>query len=197
MRSERNAPTSDDAASARRLCTNVGLDVIRSHDSLWLSLLLTVSGLLASVVTRCGGVAPWRDEPEVSPDMGNEFTRTARDVAAVMGWQIDTVYRNRSRTLQKLATGKRVLPTDLPPGTLVGRELRWSDAELRRFVNARKRSNRRGGRPRGSRTRAATRVAPDRGAPDRKVTMKLVQQRDNDPAAGKGSFLHYTRLRGA
>lgn len=80
--------------------------------------------------------------------MAEAPARTAQEVAERLGWRVDTVYVNRRRSLRKLAAGLPLLATDLPVGSKTPAGLRWSNAELDRFVLAKRRSPRRGGRPR-------------------------------------------------
>lgn len=70
-----------------------------------------------------------------------------------MGWQVNTVYAKRLRSVRKLAEHGALSPTDLPTGEHVGGRLRWRAAELKTYVEASRRSRNRGGRPRAPKTR--------------------------------------------
>lgn len=87
-------------------------------------------------------------------------TLTAEEVADLIGWQTNSVYRNRGRTLARQARGVEIRPHDFPAGEYTDHGLRWSREAIDAYEQARAKYRARGGRPRARDNRAA----PDRGS---------------------------------
>lgn len=77
-------------------------------------------------------------------------------VADLVGWQVNTVYRNRGRTVARQARGADVRAWDFPTGRYTDDGLRWSRDEITAYETARAKYRARGGRPRARTDRAAT-----------------------------------------
>lgn len=80
---------------------------------------------------------------------------TADEVADIVGWQVNTVYRNRARTMARAARGDEVRAHDFPPGEYTDVGLRWTRAEVDAYERARAKYRARGGRPRTRETTPA------------------------------------------
>lgn len=84
----------------------------------------------------------------------------ADQVADIVGWQVNSVYRNRSRSLARVAARLELRAHDFPPGRFLDQGLRWTREEIEDYETARAKYRVRGGRPR---TRDDT-AAPATGA---------------------------------